>query len=153
MIVRAIVQKNTLRVHNLDAYNYQLIDFEGKEVRVTIKQWREIRSIEANAYYWAVVVKYVAQEVGMDTEETHQELARMFLTYTNQNTGRKYVKSTTGLDTKEFDVYLKKCVEWAGEFLYVEIPPPSDDPWWTALKSIKRKLAPQDWSPTPNIFT
>lgn len=153
MIVRGVVQKNTLRVHNLDAYNYQLIDFEGKEVRVTIKQWRNIRSIEANAYYWGVVVKSICAEVGMDTEEVHQELARMFLTYTNPNTGRTYVKSTASLDTKEFMEYLDKCVQWAGEFLYLEIAPPSDDPWWTALKSIKRKLAPKDWSPTPNIFT
>lgn len=42
----------------------------GKEVRATLKQWREKRSLDANSYYWVLVGK-IADVIESSTTEIH----------------------------------------------------------------------------------
>ena len=117
-----------------------------KRSELRLNNGETLDPLRQNAYYWGVVVKSICAEVGMDTEEVHQELCKD-VSHVHKPKYRKNLrKSTASLDTKGME-YLDKCVQWAGEFLYLEIAPPSDDPWWTALKSIK-KTCSKDWSPT-----
>lgn len=149
---KGTVKNNAVVIEDHDAFQYQLLDFEGKEVRMSIKPWRNSRTLEANGYYWGVVVAYIAEETGMTPEEVHQELARMFLKYHHPESGREYVRSTSDLNTKEFSTYTQQCIEWAAAFLFVEIPLPSNDPWWKSLVSMKRLDRPKDFVASPRVF-
>ena len=48
------------------------IGFGEKMVRATLKQWREKRSLDANAYYWQLVTK-ISAELGKTNTEQHNE--------------------------------------------------------------------------------
>jgi hypothetical protein len=93
------------------------------------------RSVNQNAYYWAVVVPLVREglyEVGykLDNADTHEYLKETFLRgqKTNENTGEvKYInRSTASLKTVEFNEYFEKIIQWAAEYLSIKIPYPNE---------------------------
>lgn len=148
---RGTVKDGELVIEDKDIFLYHLLDFEGQQLGIKIKKWRNPRSVEQNAYYWGVVLAKIAGEIGCTPEEAHQDLTRMFLTYTAEN-GREYIRSTASLDTKQFTVYLDQVVEWAGRFLWLEIPPPTKDPWWRSLVAVKKLQTPDGWKFDPSVF-
>jgi len=91
---------------------------------VEITKAKQIRSLNQNRYYWGVVVKILAQHTGYTSEETHQELARMFLQY--ENNGKLFVRSTTKLNTVEFENYTESCRQWAWNEMNLHIPLPNE---------------------------
>jgi len=91
---------------------------------VEIQKAKNIRSLKQNKYYWGVVVKILAQHTGYTSEETHQELARMFLQY--ENNGKLFVRSTTKLNTAEFEKFTESCRQWASSEMSVHIPLPNE---------------------------
>lgn len=145
------VLQGELVIEDKEVFLYHLLDMEGQEVGIKIKKWRNPRSTEANAYYWGVVLAKIAGEIGCSTDEAHQDLTQIFLTYTADN-GREYIRSTASLDTKEFMEYVDRVIEWAGMYLYLEIPPPSKDPWWRSLIAVKRLQIPDGWKFSPSLF-
>ena len=97
------------------------------------------RSLKQNAYMFGVVYKYISEftgyetstwdeelqrVVGLDKDEVHTEMGRMFLSY--EKNGREYVKSTTKLKTGEMEDYLATIRKWAAMELYVTIPLPNE---------------------------
>lgn len=91
---------------------------------VEIQKSKQVRSLPQNKYYWGVIVKVVSQHTGYTSEETHQELARMFLSY--ENNGKLFVRSTTKLNTVEFEKYAESCRDWAKREMDVYIPLPNE---------------------------
>lgn len=91
---------------------------------IEILKSKNKRSLNQNKYYWGVVVKILANHTGYTSDETHQELARMFLGY--DNNGKRFVKSTTKLNTFDFEQYMDKCRKWASEEMNVHIPLPNE---------------------------
>lgn len=85
---------------------------------------KKTRSLSQNKYYWGVVVKILSQHTGYTSDEIHQELARMFLSYTTG--GKKFVKSTAKLNTFDFEQYLEKCRQWAWKEMNAHIPLPNE---------------------------
>jgi hypothetical protein len=73
---------------------------------------------------WFVVEKIIAQHTGYTSEETHQVLAAMFLSY--ESNGRTFVRSTTKLNTVEFSDYSERCRTWAQTEMDVYIPLPNE---------------------------
>lgn len=105
----------------------KITDFvEGKNdwFVVEIQKSKQVRSLPQNKYYWGVIVKVVSQHTGYTSEETHQELARMFLSY--ENSGKLFVRSTTKLNTLEFEKYAESCRDWAKKEMDVYIPLPNE---------------------------
>jgi len=82
------------------------------------------RSNNQNRYYHGIVIKMFSQEIGQIPEETHQDLAKHFLTY--ENNGKKYTKSTTQLNTVEFENYLEQCRQLASKHYGMYIPLPNE---------------------------
>lgn len=82
------------------------------------------RSLNQNRYYWGVVIKVISDHTGYTSDETHQELARMFLKY--DNNGKTFVHSTTKLNTFDFEQYLEKCRNWALNEMSLDIPLPNE---------------------------
>lgn len=91
---------------------------------IEIQKSKRIRSLNQNKYYWGVVVKIIANHTGYTSDEMHQWLASEFLSYNSK--GRVFTKSTTKLNTLEFEQYLEKCRQWGQEEMSCYIPLPNE---------------------------
>ena len=81
-------------------------------VLVRVGQERLKRSTPQNKYYWGVVIKEMAEEHGCTDLEMHEILkSRHLIKDTIMYGGTEYTiyRSTTELDTAEFEEYLEKC--------------------------------------------
>ncbi len=105
------------------------------DVVVTVEKRHATRSLEANRYYWGVVVHHISEHTGYTPEETHDALKTMFLPKKlamlgrNGHLDRELVigGSTTKLNKVEFYEYCERIREWARETLAVEIPTPDSE--------------------------
>lgn len=101
-------------------------------VVLTIAKQKSKRSQQANAYYWSVVVKMIADETGQDTESVHEFLKRevnaQHVEMVNKATGEVYEAwvggSTAALNVGDFYSFVERSRAWAGQFLGLEIPDP-----------------------------
>lgn len=111
---------------------------EGAAYILDIKKAKNKRSLNQNRYYWSVVVGLVAEHTGYTSQEAHQELAAMFLSYTHEN-GKRFVKSTTELNTLEFEKYLDKIRIWAATDLGKTIPLPNEitEEVWMQIQNLE----------------
>lgn len=91
---------------------------------VEIQKAKQIRSLNQNRYYWGVVVKIISDHTGYISDEVHQILARKFLSY--QSNDMNFVRSTSKLNTGDFENYMDKCRTWAKEDMDVTIPLPNE---------------------------
>jgi hypothetical protein len=104
---------------------------------------RDQRSLDANAYYWSVVLPCFAAGLteawgeSYDSDMAHEWCRKEWLTRSvvNRKTGEVALipRSTTDLDTKEFGEYLDKIIKHAAEYLNTEIP--------IALRAAERRSA------------
>ena len=104
-----------------EAYGY-LQDLEGKYVEVVVRKERSERSNNQNNYYWGVVLQLLSDHTGYTTDEMHEICKHQFLIVHGKF---DYVKSTTKLNTVEFEEYLDKIKNWAA-VLGVNIPNPGE---------------------------
>jgi hypothetical protein len=97
---------------------------------ISIKKQRNNRSLAFNRYYWAVVVPYIAVEIGYNKEEMHDVLRRMFLSYEKKNDITQsvdvFLLSTAKLNDVEFNEYIEKIRMFALEQLSIYIPLPNE---------------------------
>jgi hypothetical protein len=105
------------------------LDLEhGKTYHVGITVKRATRSISQNSLYW-LWLTCIRQETGNDKETLHEYFKQEFLgrrTVEIFNTEVYPLRSTTGLNTKEFTDYLDKIKVFAGTELGIILPLPED---------------------------
>jgi hypothetical protein len=109
-------------------YLVQLSKLEGKRFEETIRKEKSQRSINQNNYYWGCVVEILRDHFGYETyeaEEVHIGLKLLFLRI-HENEGLQTVKSTTKLNTAEFEDYLEKIRRWAIKEHNCRIPLPNE---------------------------
>lgn len=90
--------------------------FHGKQMVLILKKPTKNRSRQEEKYYYAVVVRLVAEAMEVSREAAHELMAKMFLTIEEKSPGGfKYrrVLSTTELGDKAYRDYWGKCVHWA----------------------------------------
>lgn len=92
--------------------------------KLQIQTIRRTRSLNENSYYWGVVVKMLADELGYLPEEMHDALRIKFLTIHTDKLPS--IKTTTKLTTSEFEEYLSKIRTWSSLELGVLIPMPNE---------------------------
>lgn len=120
------IQFGKLTLENADAYELYLYTLNGP-VEVTVRRKSNKRTLSQNQYYWAVVIRLIADETGHTSDEIHEMMKRMFLKDIITIKGEKYetVKSSCGLDTLEFSKdYIDRIRRWAQETIGVIIPDP-----------------------------
>jgi len=80
---------------------------EEKGLKVELKEIRNKRSLSQNAYLHVVITLF-AMEYGLRLNEAKTDLKREcdFMTY--ENNGKKYLRETSQMDTKE----LTEFIEW-----------------------------------------
>jgi len=88
-----------------------------------IKKAKVRRSLNQNNYMWGVVYKQFAIDSGYTPKEMHQILGREFLSY--EKNGEQLIKSTSDLNTIEFENYMSQCRMLAAE-QGVLIPEPNE---------------------------
>ena len=114
---------------NRNALSRAIMEYEGKRISITIQEAKKQRSNDQNAYYWGVVVPLVAKgitDLGEYTpnEKAHEVLKMLFLQSTSE-LGLPNTKSSTELNTKEFNEFIEQVQIWAADFLEIDIPEPN----------------------------
>lgn len=91
------------------------------------------RSNNQNRYYWGCVVHTLSDETGFTRDEIHEIIKHKFLTETHIYKSKKskieevlISKSTTQLDTKEFEDLMTRIRIWASSRLGVFIAEPNE---------------------------
>jgi hypothetical protein len=108
----------------------------GYIFRVSIKRVRNLRTTQQNAYYWGVVLPYLAEAVrrvngegdaDYNSEDAHEDCKQRFLTRNLISRDGEWLgskrRSTTVLDTVEFYDYVEKIRQLSAD-LGVPVPPP-----------------------------
>jgi len=83
------------------------------------------RSSRANAYYWGVVLKIIADHLGYTVEELHDGLKAKFRSREDLSTGLTITRSTR-VGSDEFWRYVDEVRHWSHTFLGVYIPGPNE---------------------------
>jgi len=118
------------------AFNYAKRQLEiakhGILVNVSLKKFK--RSTDQNRYYWGVVLRMISDDTGYEQSEVHEILKTEFLKVTEKEiNGKLYpiFKSSTKLNTAEFEEYLEKCRRFAAMNLQLVIllPNESEEMW------------------------
>lgn len=126
----AIVKDGKVTPDNPEYFKGMFKQFNGKHITVTVGRYRKPRSNEENNYYFGVVVKMIADDIGEESENVHESLKSLFLTDIRYIKVRgklvkiTKVKSTTDLSTLEMEDYLERIRRWASELLGIVIPLP-----------------------------
>lgn len=96
-----------------------------------VEKIRKKRSTEQNKYYFGVLLQEYGIACGASPEECHTHLAWTYLTEHSQNpiTGEQIskTKSTTELNTKQFEEYMELCRRDCLETYNHIIPLPNED--------------------------
>jgi hypothetical protein len=96
----------------------------GNAYIMEIKKAVKHRSLPQNKYYWGVVITLFSQSTGYSADEAHQTLAGIHLKY--EKDGKWFAKSTTKLNTLEFETYLEQCRVFMWHELNVHVPLPNE---------------------------
>ncbi len=112
-----------------DAWENTLFKYDEKRVRIVIKPLSDgdhIRSLDANAYYWGVVVNILCNDDiigGIEDYEMHDALGRLFRTdYTKI---LPVIKRTSTMSSREFWDYINRVRAWAAVEYFINIPDPN----------------------------
>lgn len=101
-----------------------LITLEGKRFDATIRKERSQRSTNQNNYYFGVVCKVLGDYFGYEVDDMHEALKLKFLQIGPCDVPT--VKSTTKLNTTEFEEYLERIRRWAATEYSVVVPLPNE---------------------------
>jgi hypothetical protein len=101
-----------------------LITLEGKRFDATIRKERSQRSTNQNNYYFGVVCKVLGDYFGYEVDEMHEALKLKFLQIGPCDVPT--IKSTTKLNTTEFEDYLERIRRWAATEYSVVVPLPNE---------------------------
>jgi predicted alpha/beta-fold hydrolase len=120
--------------------------------RVEVVRYRPRRSDRQNRYYWPCFVKPFSDYLrGQGNEHftdemAHEVLKRMFLTVAvvDRNTGAEFerVRSTTELDTGEFNEYLEKVAAFLVTDCGFVVPDPAEYREQVTVTRIEPKQLP-----------
>jgi hypothetical protein len=121
--------------------------FKGREVIVTVQAKTVYRSVQANGYYWSVVVKAAVDETHQDADTIHAFWCDQFLPseakrleFFNKRTGQRIKitvdtrRSSKQTGTKFYD-FVEECRLWLQEWLGVTTPDP-DPGYWRKQKQL-----------------
>ena len=100
-----------------DLFNLHISRFDGKDVEVIVRPARSKRSLDANKFYWGIVVELAARHFGYTKAEMHEIFKSMFNSEVIhfQKKEVKIVKSTASLSVKRFSEYVDRCIRFCAE--------------------------------------
>ena len=129
----ATPNKGKIGLASQEMFLADIAQHEGHTIEIIVKRNRNGRTTKQNAYYHTIVetIRQAMNEAGneYDHDQTHEILKKEFLSETTMVVNKQgeyletnLVKSTTQLDTTEFNVYIEKVIRWASDFFYISFP-------------------------------
>jgi len=103
-----------------------LSKLEGKRVTLEVEVWRKSRSAQQNRYFHGVVLEILSQDLGYYKDEMRAALCHKFLSDVDPKNGLMRIKGTSDLNTVEFEEFMARVRQWAGEDLRIAIPLPNE---------------------------
>lgn len=97
---------------------------EGKQVEIIVRNKKAQRSNNQNNYYFGVVCKLLGDYFGYEPDEMHEALKLKFLQVGACDVPT--LKSTTKLNTAEFEEYLERIRRWAAVDYGITVPLPNE---------------------------
>ncbi|ANS03444.1 hypothetical protein [uncultured Mediterranean phage uvDeep-CGR2-KM19-C269] len=104
----------------------------GDNYVVEVKQNKNTRSMNQNKYYWKCIVQELAKELGYTVDEMHDALKIKFssewsqIEYKDKLIPLHSVKSTTVMNTAEFEQYCESIRIWALTDLSIRLRVPNE---------------------------
>ena len=100
---------------------------DGRDVWVMVVRQQHARTMQANRYYWGVVVETVSAYIGETREDAHALLKAHHLPQRSIETLEGKVidgvpPTTRNLSVEEFSAYVERIKVWAATFLGLHIP-------------------------------
>ena len=135
VVATAEVRDGKLFIKGRRAFDEQIQQFKnGVVLELTLQRRRATRSIQANRYYWGVVLHHIADHTGYTPDELHDVMKQMFLpkrlalTDGNGEVKGEFVVggSSRSLNVNEFYDYVEQIRRWAAETLDLNIPSPDE---------------------------
>ena len=121
---RATIENGKFNFSEPSKFRDHVAKFSGQEIAVSVTKWRKPRSDNQNSYYWGCVIELLSEHSGYTPDEMHEALKQLFLT--DKTLQIPKVKSTTDLNTLEFEEFLSKVRIWASVELQCNIPLPRE---------------------------
>jgi len=117
------VEKGVLRA-GVEYYRW-LQKLEGGDLETIVRKKRRQRSLPQNKYFHGPVVRIFTDTLwgDGDYDGMKRALCEKFLSTVDERTGLKRIKSTTGLSTVEWELFMRQCRKFGDELgFYVPAP-------------------------------
>lgn len=112
-------EQGQLAPFEVGRYAGMLARLKGKTVEVIVRPERKHRSMNANRYYWGIVVAAGSEWSGYEPEEFHQAMKGIHLPRKQLvlPTGEQIetLASTHDMDTEAFGEFVNRVVKWLAE--------------------------------------
>lgn len=130
------IKDGKLTIYNRQDFLQAVENIGELDVTLTLEKRSKKRSNPQNSYLWSVVygcARKAFMDIGyvLTLEEVHETFKEKFLKMdiVHPDTGEIIavkIRSTTELDTFEFNEYFESIIRWCAEYLGVEIPYPNE---------------------------
>lgn len=102
--------------------------FKNLTIDVKVKAHKAQRSLDQNAYWWAVPVAILAEHCGYEPEQMHYALLGEWRGYVDGPRGEKVPRccASSKLTTAEFTELIEWVQRWAATELNCQIPAPNE---------------------------
>jgi len=118
-----------VQLHAKSAFSAYLSRLKNKPIELIIREKRPVRSRNANAYWWGVVIPLIAEELGYLTHEheaVHDAVVRKIAGLRPGSDPKLEIRvSTHDMDKEDFGALIEQTVIWAATDLGVIIPDPT----------------------------
>jgi hypothetical protein len=100
----------------------------GKPIEVVVRPKHAQRSVDQNAYWWAIPVKLLAEHCGYTDTQMHYALLGECFGYIDGPHGHPVPKepSSAALTAEQFSTLISWVLTWAPTELGVDIPAPGE---------------------------
>lgn len=117
-----------LSIHGKEQFQLWLSTMPEEIDVVVMKKRKPSRSNQQNKSLWGITYAVISQETGYTPEEVHDFCRAKFLSTWEEINGEEIqrIKSTTELNTQEFEDYQSKIRQWASMKLSIYIPLPNE---------------------------
>jgi|TARA_Y100000296_G_scaffold87322_1_gene132117 hypothetical protein len=123
MIFHGNIKSGKLEIYNREQMKDWLATRKDGSAVLEVRQPKKGRSFNQNNYYWGVVIKTLADELGYFPDEMHDALKYKFLAI-EEKEGLIFAKSSADLESAAFEHYLMQIRVWAARDLNITIPLP-----------------------------
>jgi hypothetical protein len=119
------IEKSIIKFDRPNQVNAHLTSLEGQRIELILRKQKSQRSLNQNNYYHGVVIEILSNYCGYEHDEMHEALKEKFLSHQRDEKGLVKIRSTTKLNTADFEEFLEKIKRWAAIELNCYIPNPN----------------------------